>query len=131
MIREQRNEFLQELAALTEAELISRFNMGELFSETSYDYFNEKADEVWAILNIKYSDYLHPELVSILINLHVNLKDLCGHIRQYRKIERFPNEREYYGTIGLRGASVSIHKIIIIINRLKQEGYSETASLSA
>ena len=130
IIRDQRNAFLIELASLPEEELNSRFNIEELFSESSYEYFNEKADEVWAILNIKYSDYLHPELVSILINLHVNLKDLCGHIRQYFKMKRFPNEKEYYGAIGIRGASVSIHKIIVILNRLKQEGYSEAASLA-
>jgi hypothetical protein len=78
----------------------------------------------------KYSDYIHPELVSILINLHIHLKDLGGHIRQYRKIERFPNERGYYSTIGIKGVSVSMLKIIIISNRLKQKGYSETASLT-
>ncbi|CAN5569246.1 hypothetical protein BH23BAC1_BH23BAC1_45640 [soil metagenome] len=129
IIREQRNEFLNGIASLSESELIKTLNKGEIFTENSYDYFNEKADEIWAILNIKYSDYIHPELVSMLINLHINLKDLCGHIRQYLKIDRFPNEKSYYIAIGIKGVSVSILKIIIILNRLKQEGYSEAASL--
>lgn len=130
IIREQRNEFLNEIGLLNEKELIGRLNKNEFFTEVSYEYFNEKADEIWSILNIKYSDYIHPELVSILINLHIHLKDLCGHIRQYRKIERFPNERGYYSAIGIKGVSVSMFKIIIILNRLKQEGYSEAASLT-
>jgi hypothetical protein len=129
-VREQRNDFLNSMAGLNEEELIQRLHQEELFSENSYDYFNEKADEIWAILNMKYSDDLHPEMVSILINLHVQLKDVCSHIRQYLKIKRFPQERKYYSTIGLKGVSVSISKTILILNRLKEEGYSEVASLS-
>ncbi|MBS9524732.1 hypothetical protein KI659_12000 [Litoribacter alkaliphilus] len=128
-VRDQRNVFLIRIAALNEEDLIRSLHQEELFSDNTYDYFNEKADEIWAILNMKYSDDLHPEMVSLLINLHVQLKDICSHIRQYLKIKRFPEERKYYSTIGLKGVSVSMSKILLILNRLKEEGYSEAASL--
>lgn len=128
-LRIRRTGFLNELAALDDDQLLQKIDEKELFSEASYDYFNEKAEEVWTILNIKYSDYFHPDLVSYLIGLNLNLKDLCGHIRQYSKGSRFTGKTETYQKLGRQGAAVSLIKIIRLLNDLKSEGYSDAASL--
>lgn len=125
-IREQRDIFLHELAALSSEHLASRFSK-ELFSEDNYEYFNEKAADIWDLLNMKYSEYLAPQLVSLLIELHTNLKDVCAHIRLYKKAERFPKEQEYYQSSGIKGAAGNMKEIIRIVILLKEEGYSEPA----
>lgn len=128
-LRSKRTDFLNKIITLDEEEFMKLVDEKELFSETSYTYFNEKAEEIWNILNIKYSDYFHPNLVYYLMGLNLNLKDLCGHIRQYMKSNRFSEKGETYKNIGRQGASVSIIKIVTLLNTLKSEGYSELASL--
>ncbi|MGF1671330.1 MAG: hypothetical protein ACFCU6_12845 [Balneolaceae bacterium] len=128
-LRRKRTDFLNEIVTMDEYEIMKRINEQELFSEISYEYFNEKAEEIWNILNIKYSDYFHPDLASYLLSLNVNLKDLCGHIRQHMKSKRFSGKGETYKNIGRRGAVISIVKIIKLLNDLKNEGYSEAASM--
>ena len=128
-LRDRRTDFLNELVTLNEDAIIEKMNEDELFTDQSFDYFNEKADEIWSILNMKYSDYFHPELASYLISLNLNLKDLCGHIRQYLKSKRFLGKSITYQNIGRQGAAVSIVKIVILLNALKNEGFSEAAAL--
>jgi len=128
-LRKKRTDFLNEIVALDEKQLMKMINEEELFSEQSYDYFNEKAEEIWNILNIKYSDYFHPDLASYLITLNMNLKDLCGHIRQYMKSKRFTAKEDRYKSIGRQGATVCIYNIISLLNTLKEEGYSDAASM--
>ena len=130
-LRELRSDFLQELVTLDDDKLIKAMNEAELFSDTSYNYFNEKADEIWNILNVKYSDYFHPELVTHLISLHLNLKDLCGSIRQFKKGTRFTDQGETFKNIGRKGAIITIRKIVELLNILKNEGFSEPAALSS
>lgn len=65
-IREQRHKFLLELEFLNE-ELTNKLNIKETFSEKNYEYFNDKSEEIWSILNMKYSDYFEPEIVFNLI----------------------------------------------------------------
>lgn len=125
-IRDQRENLFIALQALDSKELSNKINR-ELFKEESYQYFNEKADDIWDLLNMKYSEYLAPVLVSLLIELHTNIKDVCSHIRFYKKSDRFPKEKEYYQMAGIHGAANSMKEIIRIVNKLKEEGYSETA----
>lgn len=125
-IREQRTILFKELSQLDTYDLSGRISR-ELFSEDNYEYLNEKADEVWNVLNMKYSEYLAPPLVLLLIALHSNLKDVCAHIRFYKKSDRFPEEKAYYQSSGIKGAAVNLKEIIRIVNELKEEGYSETA----
>ena len=125
-IREQRTSLLKELSMLDVHELSGRINR-DLFSEENYEYFNEKADDVWDVLNMKYSEYLAPQLVLLLITLHSNLKDVCAHIRFYKKSERFPKEKGHYQSSGIKGAATNLKEIIRIVNELKAEGYSDTA----
>ena len=125
-IRKQREEFLSELNQLSEDELSKRINLA-FFTEDNYEYFNEKADEIWNILNMKYSEYLEPELVSLLMDNHTHLKDVCAHIRFFKKSEKFPKEKEYYQATGLKGVTHSFKQIIRIVIQLKEEGYSRPA----
>lgn len=132
-VRRQRAELFDELCTLEPESLEGRIDAGELFTDRTYDYLNEKAEDVWSILNMKYSEYLAPELVSMLMDLHSALKDSAAHIRQYLKADRFTDEtdRSYYRHIGEQGIAVSLSIAMRVVNRLKKEGYSEAAPLTA
>lgn len=126
-VRRQRAELLRELATLSVDSLEERLNREEAFAESTYQYLNEKADEVWDLLNMKYSEYLEPDLVALLIELHTLLKDAGGHIRQYRKKDRFQDHHSHYSTIGTQGFMAEIRAILVIVNQLKDAGYSDQA----
>jgi hypothetical protein len=125
-IRKQREKLLLELSTYTPEKLSKRISP-ELFTDENYEYFNEKADEFWNIINMKYSEYLPPSLVLLLIELHTNLKDLCSQMNIYKKHKLYPEERAYYQTTGLKGASNHIHQIVKAVVKLKEEGYSDAA----
>lgn len=127
-MREQRADLLENMEDELPEELIAHFSEGTLFTENTYVYLNEKAADLWDILNMKYAEYLPPELVSSLIRLHTHIKDACSHLRQYAKAERIPAESEYYRHIGRQGMSLSILEILKIVNALKASGYSEPAN---
>lgn len=129
-IRSQRAALLTNMETLKPQELAEHISEASLFCDGSYTYLNEKAGDLWDILNMKYSEYLAPELVSSLINLHTHIKDLCSHLRQYAKAEKFPADAGYYHLIGRQGACVSIAEILKIVNHLKRLGFSEAADLS-
>lgn len=129
-IPQQRGLFLAKLETLETQDILSKIKESELFTDENYDYFNDKADDIWDVLNMKYSEYLEPNLVSSLIELHTNLKDICGHIRQYKKIERFPENKEYYRSIGIKGIGITLKRTLKILNDLKKAGYSVEANLS-
>lgn len=126
-IREQRTGLLSQLATLSDENFSQKITPHELFNKDAYDYLNEKADDIWQIVNMKYSEYLEPELVSLLIDLHTNLKDLCGHIRQHKKSERYTESTGHYRETGTRGASATLRRIVEITNELKNLGYSRPA----
>ncbi|MCC5874992.1 MAG: hypothetical protein JJU11_02115 [Candidatus Sumerlaeia bacterium] len=126
-VREQRAVLLRELAGLPPSELESRILREEAFAESTYQYLNEKADDIWDLLNMKYSEYLEPELVALLIELHTLLKDAGAHIRQYRKKDRFQEHQTHYSSIGTSGFTAELGAILLIVNRLKDEGYSDQA----
>jgi hypothetical protein len=129
-IRQQRATLLSEMEQQPPEKLASHLYETGLFTEAMYTYMNERADDVWDVLNMKYSEYMAPELVLALIRLHTHIKDLCGHIRQHARAERFPEDRDYYHRIGRMGASVSVREILAVVNELKQRGYSEPAALT-
>ena len=68
-------------------------------------------------------------MVSNLVQLHTALKDSSAHLRQYAKAESEPENASYYRQIGRRGAGVSLAEVLRIVNQLKEQGYSEAASL--
>lgn len=129
-VREQRAQLFREVLAQTDGQLSDRLASDAVFTEESYQYFNEKAEDIWAILNMKYSEYLAPELVTSLIQLHTGLKDVCAHIRQHNKPDRFAQEedRGYYQDVGLRGLTISLRQVVETLNHLKDTGYSRAFS---
>ncbi|RUO26513.1 hypothetical protein CWE09_07340 [Aliidiomarina minuta] len=130
VIRGQRAELLNKLERSGESDVLHGVDERTVFSEDVYTYFNEKADDLWEIINMKYSEYMEPELVSLLMRLHTQMKDTCAHIRQYRKGEIFSQSEAHYHQVGRLGLSVSMHEIIRILNTLKENGYSEPPSLA-
>ena len=130
-IRGQRAELLDSLEALAPKGISGRINEQAAFTDATDQYLDEKANDLWEIINMKYAEYMSPELVSALIDLHTCLRDASAHIRQYRKAERFPESGAHYKAIGRRGMAVCLHQIIGQLNWLKRQGHSEAASLVA
>jgi hypothetical protein len=126
-VREQRAALLSAMEAKSLDELGAALSTKSLFTENTYAYLDEKANALWNIFNMRYSEYMDPELVATLIRLHTHIKDLCGHIRQHGRAAAFPEDAEYYQTIGLQGARLSVLEILKMVNDLKQQGYSREA----
>ena len=129
-LRKERSDFLNQLASLDSIELRDKINEDELFSEDTYEFFNERARDIWDIINMKYSEYISPILVSQLINLHTNLKDICSQINQYRKSEKIKNKKDFYRIHAINGISFHLDEVLTAVNKLKEEGYSEPARIS-
>jgi len=119
--------FLKDIEEKSNQELRSLLFEKELFSQETYAYLNERADDVWEIINMKYSEYLSPVLVSQLINLHACLKDLAGHNVQYRKSERYKNDALFYKQQAIEEISFTLQSCILLLNQLKDQGFSEPA----
>jgi hypothetical protein len=129
-VREQRGMLLTRMETRTPDELASSLSTAGLFTEDTCSWLDEKAHDLWDVFNMRYSEYMDPDLVSTLIRLHTHIKDLCGHIRQYSRGADFPEDTNYYQTIGLQGASVSIREILKMVNVLKRQGYSKLANIT-
>ncbi|WP_028981256.1 hypothetical protein [Sporocytophaga myxococcoides] len=127
-LRKQREKFLNELEVLSAEKLSERIDL-TFFNKDSYDYFDEKAEDIWMLINMKYAEYLAPELVSLLIDLHTNLVDVSAHIRTYDKAERFPGEKDHYHNVALQATARNLKEIIRIVIKLKEEGYSDAARI--
>ena len=125
-IRKQREIFLNGLSEKNIDELSARIDL-HFFNQENYEYLHEKAEDIWKMINMKYSEFLDPNLVALLIELHTNLLDACAHLRLYQKSERFPQEKEHYRLAGTRGVAKNMYKIIRIVIKLKKEGYSAGA----
>ncbi len=127
LVLQQRAALLTEMEGLETDDLARRINEQKVFTEESYAYFNEKAQGLWSIVNMRYSEYLNPELISLLMNLHTGLEDAGASIRQYRKMERFAEDGAYYRAAGLEGMAGALRRILNLTARLKTEGYFEPA----
>ncbi len=124
-LTDQRTAFFADLGNRNEEEIATLLREQEAFSNESYAYLNERAADIWSVLNMKYAEYFPPELVSQLISLHICLKDAGGHIRQYRKSERFVEKKEFYRTAAITGLCDTLGKAVRLLNALKDAGFSE------
>lgn len=129
-IRSQRAEYLRELARHEPESLRAHFAHKSLFTQDTYAYLQERAQGVWDLINMKYAEFMEPELVAKLMHLHTHLKDLEGHVRQYARGEWFPEDASHYHFMAEQGASVSALAVVRLLNAFKEMGYSEAASLS-
>ena len=83
-IREQREEKLENLYTLSSQVLLDALEKG--FSDKeNIVYFEERTVEIWQYLDMRHSEYLSPDVVHCLIDLYVNIKDLCAHMRIYNR----------------------------------------------
>jgi hypothetical protein len=131
VVREQRATLLLEMEARSPEEIVACLAKDSLFTANTYSYLQERAGALWDVFNMRYSEYMDPQLVSTLIRLHTHVNDLGGHLRQYARASVFPEDASYYHAIALQGASVSLWEILKMVNELKRQGYSMTASLAA
>ncbi|WBU41268.1 hypothetical protein [Marinobacter alkaliphilus] len=129
-VREQRATLLSEMETRSPEEIAACLARASLFTENTYAYLQERAGALWDVFNMRYSEYMDPKLVSALIRLHTHVNDLGGHLRQYARATAFPDDASYYHAIGLQGASVSLREILKMVNELKRQGYSMTASIA-
>ena len=127
-IRKQREKFLRDLSNKSPEKIADLINR-DFFTSENYEYFDDKAEDIWKLINMKYSEYLAPSLVTLLIDLHTNLVDTCAHIRMFRKSEMFPAEKDYYQTAAIAGLSKNMKEVVRIVIKLKEEGYSEAARI--
>lgn len=127
-MRAQREQFLQELEVIDIEALGEKLNK-EFFTEENLQYFTGKSRDVWEIVNMKYSEYLAPDLIQLLMNLNIELNDLCAHIRIHLKRSSKELNLKTYKSIGRNGALTNLHNIIAITAELKEEGYSQLADV--
>ncbi|MFW5953162.1 MAG: hypothetical protein ACOCSJ_03275 [Candidatus Natronoplasma sp.] len=95
-IREQKDQCFEELLQMDPKNMIDQVD-DEFLVEEYDEYFLEKAEDIWRLLNTRYSEHFEPELVEQLLNLNLNLRDLHSNIKFYRRSEEVDeNESAYY-----------------------------------
>ncbi|MEI6673373.1 MAG: hypothetical protein WCL02_09020 [bacterium] len=84
IIRQQRDKKLEELTKIDSHLLLK--SLDKKFSDKeNIIYFDERSAEIWQYLDMRHSEYLSPDVVHCLIDLYVNIKDLCSHMRIYNR----------------------------------------------
>lgn len=127
-LRRQRDDLFAELRHFNTEEIADRLSE-KLFTDEQLKYFTQRSDDLWALLNMKYSEYLAPELVSLLMDLHIQMSDLCAHIRSFNKSRWFIEDSFFYQETGKKGAAHNVKEILHLVTRLKEEGYSDVPKL--
>jgi len=123
--RKQKEELLEELLEMDPEDVLER--MDDDFLEEEYDdYFLEKAEDLWRILNTRYSEHFEPELVTQLMDLNLHLRDLHNSIRFYKRSRETGQEAasEYYEEKGSSRMVSSAKKTVECLLKLKEMGYS-------
>ena len=125
-IREQREEKLENLYTLSSQVLLDALEKG--FSDKeNIVYFEERTVEIWQYLDMRHSEYLSPDVVHCLIDLYVNIKDLCAHMRIYNRGTWFLRKNKYYIEIASEWIAFNIKNILDLLIKLKKHWYSEIA----
>jgi hypothetical protein len=127
---EQLTLFLEENQFLTDTALSEKLSKEEFFSLDTYQYLNERATDIWDIINMKYAEFLAPDLVSNLINLHASLKDMAVYNVQYRKADRYGANSTIYKEKAVQGLLFSLRDCLKNLNKLNEDGFSESARFS-
>lgn len=125
-IRQQREQKLESLYKVSAETLLA--SLEKWFSDKeNIVYFEERASEMRQYLDMRHSEYLSPDVVHCLIDLYVNIKDLCAHLRIYNRWKLFLRKNKYYTEIATEGILFNAKNIIGILIKLKKYGYSEIA----
>ncbi len=123
-IREQKDQRFRELMEMNSKEMLDQID--QEFLEKEYDdYFLEKAEDLWRLLNTRYSEHFDPDLVEQLLNLNLNLRDLHTNIKFYRRSDEVDeDESAYYEKRGGKRIVSSAKETINCLIKLKEMGYS-------
>jgi len=123
-IREQKDDRFRNLLEMNPKEILDQID-DEFLEEEYDDYFLEKAEDIWRLLNTRYSEHFEPELVEQLLNLNLNLRDLHTNIKFYRRGEEVDvDESAYYEKRGRKRIVLSAKETIKCLIKLKEMGYS-------
>lgn len=126
IIRQQRDKKLQELTKIDPQLLLK--SLDKKFSDKeNIIYFDERSAEIWQYLDMRHSEYLSPDVVHCLIDLYVNIKDLCSHMRIYNRWKLFFRKNTYYIEIATEWIVFNTKNIIALLIKLKKYWYSEPA----
>lgn len=125
LIRTQKDEEFNKLLQLPEEHMMQIIQKGFLKQEYQ-DYFKEQAEDLWRIINTRYSEHLEPEVVEELLKLHLHLRDLHNSIGIYHR-EKQSDKKQYYHQLTGKNIVYNIKKIIQSLILLKTLGYSEVA----
>jgi hypothetical protein len=122
-IREQKDEQFNKLLNMSSEKMLEILEKGFLKQEYE-DYFKEHAEDLWRILNTRYSEHLEPEVVEELLKLDLHLRDLHNSIRIYKRgVDK--QQKKYYQELGGRNIVYNTKNIIQILVNLKKMGYSQ------
>ena len=128
-IRQQKDRFFQEILEMDSEDILEM--MEDEFLEENYeDHFLEKAEDLWRILNTRYSEHFEPELVEELLNLNMHLRDTHNNIKFYKRSEETSelDRSDYYEKRGGKRIVSSTRELIKSLIKLKEMGYSQPPS---
>lgn len=125
LIRTQNDEEFNKLLALPTEEMLQIIKNGFLKQDYE-DFFKEQAEDLWRIINTRYSEHLEPEVVEELLKLHLHLRDLHNSIRLYHR-EKDSNKKHFYQHLAEKNIVYNTKKIIQSLVHLKTLGYSQVS----
>lgn len=123
LIREQKDARFQELLSMPSEELLTILERGYLAK--SYDgYFHHQAEDLWRILNTRYSEHLEPEVVDELLKLDLHMRDIHNNILLYNRTGEDASTRDHYRRRAGREMVFNTRNMIRSLVTLKKMGYS-------
>jgi len=122
-IREQRDKRFKEIIQMDEDELFK--NVEDNFLKKGYqDQFSDSAEELWRMINTRYSEHIDPEIADDFLKLHLYLRDLHSSILLYKRENKGTGSKRYYYKKGKKGIKYNIKECVKVLIRLKRRGYS-------
>lgn len=130
-LREKRQQFMLELENADDAgfddkltEFLQKLDNPE-FSQIQYDYFFDRAKEVWDMMDMKYSDFIDAAPAEQLLKLYIHLKDLCSAIKILERSRGIIEGKAFYEESSSDTITLNLKGAVKALNRLKEMGYSE------
>ncbi len=121
-IRKQKDDKFKEILSMHPEDMLDILE--EAYLSQDYDgYFHEQAEDLWRILNTRYSEHLEPEVVDELLKLHLHMRDLHNNIKMYNRGGQ-NKRRAYYQRKGGKEIVYNARNMIRSLIKLKGMGYS-------
>ncbi len=125
-IIEQKYDYLREILQWDDDRLLKTVEENFL-DEDYHEYFLDQAEDLWRVLNTRYSEHLSADVVDELLKLNLYLRDLHSAIRTYQKAAIYPDRSELYRRRGGRNICYNLREVIRSLQRLKGMGYARTS----